>query len=138
MTKVDYKNIDDNYKKKNATVFLKNVSMTFGLNKALDGVDLAIMPGEIHGLLGQNGCGKSTLIKVLSGFNHPDKGSELYINGSSVKLPLDPDMLTKYGLSFVHQDLGLVPSLSVLENLRNVQIFSSGAKIHWKKERAAA
>ena len=138
MTKVDYKNIDDNYKKKNATVFLKNVSMIFGLNKALDGVDLAIMPGEIHGLLGQNGCGKSTLIKVLSGFNHPDKGSELYINGSSVKLPLDPDMLTKYGLSFVHQDLGLVPSLSVLENLRNVQIFSSGAKIHWKKERAAA
>ena len=72
MTKVDYKNIDDNYKKKNATVFLKNVSMTFGLNKALDGVDLAIMPGEIHGLLGQNGCGKSTLIKVLSGFNHPE------------------------------------------------------------------
>lgn len=135
---IDYKNIDDNYKMKNAAVFLKNVSMTFGLNKALDGVDLAIMPGEIHGLLGQNGCGKSTLIKVLSGFNHPDKGSELYINGDSVKLPLDPDMLTKYGLSFVHQDLGLVPSLTVLENLRNVQLFQSGMKINWKKEKKAA
>lgn len=135
---IDYKNMDDDYKKKNAIVFLKNVSMTFGLNKALDGVDLAIMPGEIHGLLGQNGCGKSTLIKVLSGFNNPDKGSELYINGDKIKLPVNPDMLSKYGLSFVHQDLGLVSSLTVLENLRSNYLFSSGMHIDWKAQRKAA
>ncbi|SMC71732.1 sugar ABC transporter ATP-binding protein [Papillibacter cinnamivorans] len=134
----NYKDMDDEYKRKNATVFLKNVSMTFGHNKALDSVDLAIMPGEIHGLLGQNGCGKSTLIKILSGFNHPDSGSKLYINGNKIKLPLDPDMISKYGLSFVHQDLGLVSSLSVLENLRMEHLFQSGAKINWKKERAEA
>lgn len=135
---IDYNKMNDEYKKKNATVYLKNVSMTFGLNKALDGVDLAIMPGEIHGLLGQNGCGKSTLIKVLSGFNHPDKGSELYINGDKIKLPLDPHMIKKYGLSFVHQDLGLVSTLTVLENLMNNQLFESGMHINWKKQREKA
>lgn len=133
-----YAEMNEEDRVRKSTIYLKNASMTFGLNKALNSVNLTLMPGEIHGLLGQNGCGKSTLIKVLSGFNHPDSGSELYICGEKVKLPLNPDMLTKYGLSFVHQDLGLVSSLTVLENLRNQQLFSSGMKIDWKKERAAA
>jgi ribose transport system ATP-binding protein len=120
------------------TVYLKGISKTFGLNKALDNVDLAIKPGEIHGLLGQNGCGKSTLIKILAGFHEPDEGGNLYINAERVELPIPPGDFYKYGLSFVHQDLGLIPSLTVLENLRNKEILASGLHIDWKKERTEA
>lgn len=118
---------------KSTTLYLKGVSKTFGSNKALDHVDLVIMPGEIMGLLGKNGCGKSTLIKILSGFHVPDKGGELYVNGEKVKLPLAPGEFTKYGMSFVHQDLGLVDSLTVAENWILSDIATTnGMKIDWK------
>jgi len=84
---------------------------------ALDDVSLEIRPGEIHGLLGENGSGKSTLIKVLAGFHDPDTGT-LSINGQDVPLPLGPGRFQDLGFAFVHQDLGLIPSLTVLENLR--------------------
>lgn len=98
------------------TLYMKGISKTFGSNRALDHVDMVIMPGEIMGLLGKNGCGKSTLIKILSGFHEPDSGGELYVNGEKVKLPVAPGEFVKYGMSFVHQDLGLVDSLTVAEN----------------------
>ncbi len=73
--------------------------------------------GEIHGLLGENGSGKSTLIKVLAGFHAPDAG-ELEIAGRPVPLPLPPGLFREFGIGFVHQDLALVPTLTVIENLR--------------------
>ena len=76
-----------------------------------------MLPGEVHGLLGENGSGKSTLIKILAGFHEPDAG-ELRIDGEPVRLPLATGQFRELGMSFVHQDLGLVESLSVLENLR--------------------
>lgn len=102
--------------KKDTTLYMSNISKTFGSTRALNGVTISIMPGEIHGLLGQNGCGKSTLIKILAGFHEPDKGGKLWINGEKVKLPLAPGEFENYGISFVHQDLGLIGELSVLEN----------------------
>lgn len=115
------------------TLYLKNISKTFGNNKALEEVDLVIMPGEIMGLLGKNGCGKSTLIKILSGFHQPDKGGELYVNGQKVNLPIAPGEFTKYGMSFVHQDLGLVDTLTVAENWILSDIATTNkAKIDWK------
>jgi ribose transport system ATP-binding protein len=90
-------------------VALRHISKTFGAVRALDDVDLTIRRGEVHGLLGENGSGKSTLIKVLSGFYTPDRGSELEINGRPVSLPLYPGQFRSLGMSFVHQDLGLVP-----------------------------
>lgn len=103
---------------------------------ALRGVDLDIRAGEIHGLLGANGCGKSTLIKILAGFYFGDDG-EISINGVEHKLPLGPRGLSDSGVAFVHQDLGLVPSLTVLEHMA---LDSNGTKpgfhrISWKKER---
>jgi ribose transport system ATP-binding protein len=103
---------------------------------ALRGVDLDIRAGEIHGLLGANGCGKSTLIKILAGFYFGDDG-EITINGVEHKLPLGPRGLSDSGVAFVHQDLGLVPSLTVLEHMA---LDSNGTKpgfhrITWKKER---
>lgn len=122
--------------KKDTTLYLSNVSKTFGSTRALNNVTLSIMPGEIHGLLGQNGCGKSTLIKILAGFHEPDKGGKLWINGERVRLPLAPGEFESYGISFVHQDLGLVGDLSVLENwtLGEMAVTNS-LNIPWKKRR---
>lgn len=118
---------------KGTTLYVKDISKTFGSNRALDHVNLVIMPGEIMGLLGKNGCGKSTLIKILSGFHEPDKGGEIYVNGEKVKLPIQPGEFTKYGMSFVHQDLGLVDSLTVAENWILSDIATTNkAWIEWK------
>jgi len=96
---------------------ISHLSKRFGGSKALDDVSLVIGAREVHGLLGQNGSGKSTLIKILAGFHVPDPGARLWINGHEVALPLRPGDFQRLGISFVHQHLGLVPSMSVLENL---------------------
>src|ERR1044072_313399 len=55
---------------------LRGVTKSFGAQRALDSVDLEIQRGEIHAVVGQNGCGKSTLVKLLGGYHVPDAGSE--------------------------------------------------------------
>ena len=118
---------------------LTNLSKQFGGVKALDGVSLTVLPGEVHGLLGENGSGKSTLIKVLAGFHVPESG-EMRVNGREVKLPLQPGKFRELGLSFVHQDLGLIPSLTVIENLRIADLSASTYRwrIPWARERRRA
>lgn len=95
---------------------LRGLTKTFGGARALDRADLTVLPGEVHGLLGSNGSGKSTLIKVLSGFHAPDAGA-LRIDGREVTLPIPLGRSETYGLSFVHQNLGLLHEATVLENL---------------------
>lgn len=94
----------------------RGLTKSFGGALALDGVDLTVLPGEVHGLLGENGSGKSTLIKILAGYHVPEGGT-LAVSGQDVRLPLRPGEYRELGFEFVHQDLGLVPSLSVAENL---------------------
>ncbi|QKV20641.1 sugar ABC transporter ATP-binding protein [Oricola thermophila] len=121
------------------TLELENVSKTFRATRALDNVALTVRPGEVHGLLGTNGSGKSTLIKILAGFHAPDPGGVMRFNGQPVSLPLTASDFRRLGMSFVHQNLGLVPSLTVLENLRLSQIaLGDNRHINWRKERAAA
>lgn len=117
----------------------RGLSKSFGGTQALNAVDLTVLPGEVHGLLGENGSGKSTLIKILAGFHAPDEG-ELSISGEPVKLPLAAGQFRALGLSFVHQDLGLVESLSVLENLRVAELAASRSRwgISWRRERRRA
>jgi len=115
------------------------LSKTFGATRALNKVSLDVLAGEIHGLVGQNGSGKSTLIKVLAGFYEPDAGSKLSIDGVPVRLPWRPGDCRQYGISFVHQDLALIPSLTVLENLRvNDLCLRQRWYISWKDEIRAA
>lgn len=115
---------------------LRHASKVFGGQKALDDVTLSIRRSEILGLVGQNGCGKSTLIKILAGYHHPEPGAELEIDGSGVHLPVPLGASRRLGLSFVHQDLALVPSLTVVENFRARKIATSSAwAIRWSEER---
>ena len=121
------------------TLRVEHISKTFRSTRALDDVSLAIMPGEVHGLLGTNGSGKSTLIKILAGFHAPDPGGTMFFNGEPVSLPLSASDFRRLGMSFVHQNLGLVPSLTVLENLRLSHIaLGHRPVINWRAERRAA
>jgi ribose transport system ATP-binding protein len=114
---------------------IRDLSKRFGGAVALDGVSLSVRRGEVHGLLGQNGSGKSTLIKILSGFHAPEPGAGLTLYGRDVSLPLPPGEFRKLGLAFVHQHLGLIPSLSVMENLC-LGDFAARTRwrIDWRKE----
>jgi ribose transport system ATP-binding protein len=120
-------------------LLLRNLSKTFGGAHALKQVDLTVEAGEVHGLLGQNGSGKSTVIKILSGYHEPEPGARIEIFGQPVPASRGPGDFRKFGLAFVHQHLGLVPSLSVLENLR-IGEFAAETRwsINWRSERARA
>lgn len=91
------------------------VTKTFGPTRALQNVDLDIVPGEVHALFGHNGAGKSTLIKTLAGAIKPDAGT-VEIDGTPVDTssPVGP---LKAGVRVVYQELALFGSLSVAENL---------------------
>ncbi|MBS2011181.1 MAG: sugar ABC transporter ATP-binding protein, partial [Cyanobacteria bacterium SZAS TMP-1] len=87
----------------------------FGGTQALDGVDLAVYPGEVLALIGENGAGKSTLMKVLSGAVRPQEGSML-LDGQ-VYAPQNPREARERGVAMIYQELALAPSLSVYENI---------------------
>lgn len=115
---------------------VRNLSKSFSGRKVLSNFDLDLMPGEIHGLVGQNGSGKSTFIKILSGYHNPDPDGSLQVNGSPVELPLSPADPARLGMSFVHQDLALVENGTITENLRIGRYGTSFAwYISWKNER---
>src|SRR6478672_12354557 len=97
---------------------VRGLSKTFSGVTVLDDAHLALAPGEIHALVGQNGSGKSTLIKLVSGVHRADPGGEILVDGVHLGPPVDAGRLHRQGLAFVHQDLGLVPDLSVRENVR--------------------
>jgi len=83
--------------------------------RALDGVDLDVLPGEVHCLLGQNGAGKSTLIKVLAGAHQPDEGTIAW-KGELVRLA-NPQAAMGRGIATIYQELDLVDGLTVAENV---------------------
>jgi ribose transport system ATP-binding protein len=119
------------------------LSKTFGGQQALRSVDFSVAAGDVHGLLGQNGSGKSTLIKILAGFHAPDPGATLRIGGQDVPLPLPPGGVRPFGVAFVHQHLGLIPPVTVLENLLLTRLSGWGGiarpwAIDWARERTAA
>jgi ribose transport system ATP-binding protein len=94
------------------------LSKTFGAARVLHDVRLSVAPGELHGLVGQNGCGKSTLVKILTGVYAPDPGGSIAVDGRPLRTPVQPAASRQAGVSVVHQDLGLVGDRAVWENVR--------------------
>ncbi len=94
---------------------LRHVGKRFAGIKALDDVSLSVRRGEIHCLAGENGSGKSTIIKVMSGVYQPDDG-EVLIDGEPVRRLTPADSVAR-GIQVIYQDLSLFGNLSVAENL---------------------
>ncbi|WP_370638308.1 sugar ABC transporter ATP-binding protein [Aurantimonas sp. VKM B-3413] len=94
---------------------LRGIHKRFGGVHALRGVDLTIRTGEAYHLLGENGCGKSTAIKIISGAYEPSDG-EIVLDGRS-RRSLTPLMAMEAGIETVYQDLSLLPNLTVEENV---------------------
>jgi ABC-type sugar transport system ATPase subunit len=96
-------------------VVAAGITKSFGVTRALKGVDFSIRPGEVVALVGENGAGKSTLGKVLAGVHRPDAGT-LVVNGEPVELHSTRDA-RQQGIAIVLQEFNLIPEMTVAENL---------------------
>lgn len=94
---------------------LTGIVKTFGASRALDGANLIVRSGEIHGLIGQNGAGKSTIIKVLAGLYRPEAG-RIAIGGEPLA-PVTPRAVEARGVHIIHQEPLLPPGFTVAEAL---------------------
>lgn len=101
----------------NVILEMQNITKTFPGVKALDNVSFAVKQGEIHALVGENGAGKSTLMKVLSGvYPHGSYSGDIYFQGKECRFQ-DINQSEEVGLVIIHQELALIPYLSIAENL---------------------
>nr|USU33694.1 ABC transporter ATP-binding protein [Methylobacterium sp. OTU13CASTA1] len=92
---------------------LRDVGLRFGAVRALDGIDLAVRPGEIVALLGDSGCGKSTLLRAIAGLEQPERGT-IRLDGTDVgDVPAEAR-----GVGLMFQDYALFPHLTAAENVR--------------------
>lgn len=95
---------------------VRHLSKTFPGQVALDDFDIDLSAGRTHALVGQNGSGKSTFIKILAGYHQPDPGASATLAGEPLALG-DGRAAQEAGVRFVHQDLGLVDALNAVENI---------------------
>lgn len=94
---------------------MQSIHKSFGDVKILKGVELDIENGEVHALMGENGAGKSTMIKVLTGVYTKDNG-EIFIDGKQVEINSIKDS-EKYRIAYVHQELNVIRQLSICDNI---------------------
>jgi ribose transport system ATP-binding protein len=94
---------------------MRGIRKAFGATLAVDGVDVAVQPGEVCALVGQNGAGKSTLMSILSGAIQPDAGS-MTLDGQPYR-PRSPMDARQAAVAMIYQELSIAPDLSVLDNI---------------------
>ena len=111
---------------------VRDIVKTYGGVQALGGVSLDLLPGEVLCLAGENGCGKSTLIKIISGAERPDSG-EIIIDGASYP-SMDPSNAIKNGIQVIYQDFSLFPNLTVAENIVLTSSIASRRRMYSRKE----
>jgi ribose transport system ATP-binding protein len=116
------------------------VSKTFGEQRALDRVSIRLRRGEVHAMVGENGSGKSTFIKILAGYHTADPGGRIGIDGQ--ELPAgSPSGSHRLGLRFVHQNLGLVAEFDAADNIGLVAGYRTGPagriRVRAQRRRAA-
>ncbi|HHV01494.1 MAG TPA: sugar ABC transporter ATP-binding protein [Defluviitoga tunisiensis] len=92
-----------------------NLSKEFYGNRVLDSVNITLKKGEVFGIIGENGAGKSTFMKILSGIYTPSQG-EIYLEGKKVEIK-DPLTAKKLGITLIPQEFNLVETLTVFENI---------------------
>jgi rhamnose transport system ATP-binding protein len=116
---------------------LAGVSKRFGATQALQDVSLDLRSGEIHALVGENGAGKSTVVKVLAGIHQPDAGAVM-LDGEPVLLH-GPAHSRSFGIAVVHQEPRLFPDLTVAENVFMGHTPKGRAgSVNWREMRRAA
>jgi ribose transport system ATP-binding protein len=108
----------------------------FGPRTVVRGIDLTVHAGEVHALVGPNGSGKSTVVKILSGFHEPTSVERLEIGGKDAVAMVTARAAAELGVRVVHQDLGLVPELSILENVALATGYeTTGPLLSWSASR---
>ncbi|HEY1703368.1 MAG TPA: ATP-binding cassette domain-containing protein [Trebonia sp.] len=95
---------------------VRHLVKRFGAVTAVDDVSLDVRPGEVLGIVGDNGAGKSTFLSLLSGYNHPDAGEFRY-RGQPVRISSPAQTRRELGIEMVYQDLAMSPDLNVWQNL---------------------
>jgi ribose transport system ATP-binding protein len=118
-------------------VMLRGITKTFAGTRALRHVDLDFYPGELHAVCGENGSGKSTMIKILSGVYQADSGGTISLNGDECEADhITPALAHRQGVRTVHQDLAVFPELTVAENLAIDGGFATGfgGRIRWRQQ----
>ncbi|MFZ0121093.1 MAG: sugar ABC transporter ATP-binding protein [Pseudonocardiaceae bacterium] len=113
------------------------ISKRFAGCTVLHELDLDLRRGEVRGLLGHNGSGKSTFVKILSGYHQPEPGAALTVCGQQVQFDRSGHDPARGLMSFVHQDLGLVATATVVETFGVGRYLTGfGRAISWRRERA--
>lgn len=116
---------------------VQNIRKSFGGVEALKGVGLEIAQGEIHCLAGENGCGKSTLIKIVSGFYQADSGT-VELGGERFSR-LTPAEAIARGVQVIYQDFSVFPNLTVMENLAlNMELMARRKLVSYPRMRRIA
>ena len=95
---------------------VKNLHVHYGLSHVIQGISIEARPGEIVGIFGRNGVGKTTLMKTIAGWANPS-GGEISLDGTRLD-GLAPDRICRHGVGFVPEDRRIFPGLSVEENLK--------------------
>lgn len=96
-------------------VEMTDISKSFPGVRALDGARFTLLPGEVHALVGENGAGKSTMMKILAGIYRSDAGS-IKVKGHEVNIS-SPRAAQNLGVSIIHQELNLMGHLTVAQNI---------------------
>lgn len=116
----------------NTILKLKDISKSFSGVEVLHDVCFDLRPGEVHALLGENGAGKSTMVKVITGYHQPDRG-EIYLDDELIQF-VDTRDSRQAGIAAIYQELSLFPDLDVAENIFvGRHPLHLGMKVDWQR-----
>jgi branched-chain amino acid transport system ATP-binding protein len=109
---------------------LKNISLSFGGVNALTDISFDIREGEIRAIIGPNGAGKSSMLNVISGFYHPQRG-EVWFEGKK-RPPMKPYQVARQGIARTFQNIALFKGMSTIDNLMTGRINHMKVNLFWQ------